>query len=855
MAEGTLQEYRRKRDPERTPEPFGAPIRTGDGGPGGVFVVQQHAARQMHWDLRLAIDGVLVSWAVPKGPSLDPKERRLAVRTEDHPLEYADFEGIIPAGNYGAGAMISWDRGTYRTVDAAPAAAALAGGKLDVELRGHKLRGRWALVRTKGEGGKNWLLIRKGSAPPPGPEIVIAQPASVLSGLTVDELRQGVRRTEELAARARAAGAVAATLEAARLTPMHAETAAGPFDDPAWVFELKYDGVRVLAGRSPSGQVCLSYRTGRDATAAFPEIARAVRHLPCDEFVIDGEVVALDAQGVSRFELLQGRLGLTDPVSIARAEIETPVVMFCFDLLSVSGYDVRSLPLSARKDLLAALVPRTGVLRFSEHFGIQGTVLFEEVERLGLEGIVAKRAASTYQCGRRSREWLKIKALHTADLVIVGFLRGQGARAQLGALMLAWFKDGTLTYAGNVGTGFAAEAIADLLARLQPLQRAAPAFAGEAAGPKRARVFLEPRLVAEVRYSEVTEAGVLRQPVFLRLREDKGIEECRAPAPAAPRGATDGPPGTVPQLGVAASAAAPPAPAPPRLRLGNLEKIFWPEDGYTKGDLLHYYAQVWPYMAPYLRDRPVVLTRYPDGIDGKSFFQKNAPDFTPEWVHTCRIEDTDYFICNDRETLLYVINSGCIPVHVWSARLHSLERPDWAILDLDPKGAPFAHVVTLAQHIHRLLTRLAVPHWAKTSGQDGLHVLIPLAAALTHAEARAFAEVVARVVATQRADIATVARPLSDRGGKVYVDFLQNGFGKTIVAPFSVRPRRGAPVSTPLAWREVTARLDPAAFTLRTILRRLRRTKDPMLPVLGAAADVHAALDALLLRMQADATG
>jgi bifunctional non-homologous end joining protein LigD len=537
MPERSLDDYHRKRDPERTPEPFGIAAAQRADAPGGIFVVQQHAARRLHWDLRLAIGGVLVSWAVPRGPSLDPHERRLAVQTEDHPLEYADFEGIIPAGNYGAGAMIVWDRGTYRLVDGAAAGEGLARGKLDVEFRGHKLRGRWALVRTKGDGGKNWLLICKGAAPPAGAELVVAQPASVLSGLTVEELRNGVRRTDELGARARAAGAGAAALDAARLAPMLAETVAKAFDDPDWIFEVKYDGVRVLAARDRHAGVRLFYRTRRETTSTFPEIVRALRHLPCDEFIIDGEVVALDERGVSSFERLQARLGLTAAADIARAEIETPVVMFCFDLLSVAGYDVRPLPLTSRKDLLAALVPRTGVLRYGEHFARDGTVLFDEISRLGFEGVVAKRAASAYQAGRRSRDWRKIKALRSGDLIVVGYLRGQGARARLGSLMLAWYVDGKLVYAGNVGTGFDVDTLTNLLRQLEPLRRPTPAFEGTPTGSQRAMVFVEPRLVAEVRYSEVTEGGYLRQPVFLRLRPDKAVEDCLAPVRAVPTAA------------------------------------------------------------------------------------------------------------------------------------------------------------------------------------------------------------------------------------------------------------------------------------------------------------------------------
>jgi bifunctional non-homologous end joining protein LigD len=838
MAERSLQRYREKRDPARTPEPFGTGQRSPAGGSAGTFVVQQHAARRMHWDLRLEIDGVLVSWAVPRGPSPDPKERRLAVQTEDHPLEYADFEGIIPAGNYGAGAMIVWDRGNYRTIDSTPSGEGLARGKLDLEMYGHKLRGHWTLVRTKDDAGKNWLLLKKADGQATAPELVVALPGSILSGLSIEQLQQGVRRTEEIAAAAGAAGAPQRAVDVTQMSPMLAETVEKAFSKDGWWFEVKYDGVRVLAARDREGRVQLRYRTGRDATAIFPEIARAVAHLPCDDCIVDGEICALTARGVSSFELLQNRLGRGDPAAAARAAAEIPVVMFCFDLPAAAGHDLRALPLAERKELLRKLLPQIGTLRYAEHFEGNGEALFKAAEELGIEGIVAKRAASLYQSGRRSRDWLKIKVQQTADVVIVGLVRGKGSRKDLGSLMVAWYADGALVYAGNVGTGLDAQIIGTLLPRLDAAQRPTPAFRGTPPGPVRDNVFVEPQLVAAVRYAEVTNAGVLRQPVFLGLRDDKQIAECVAPRARSEERRE--------------SLAAPPTPAV-ALRLSNVDKVFWPEDGYTKGDLLRYYEAVWPWLEPYLRDRPVVLTRYPDGIAGKSFFQKNAPEFTPDWVETFHIEGNDYFICNDLQTLLYVINSGCIPLHVWSARRETLERPDWTILDLDPKGAPFADVVRVARHLHQLLGELGTPHFVKTSGQDGLHLLIPLGAALTHTEAKLFAELLARVAATDLSDIATVARPLGARGGKVYIDFLQNGFGKTIVGPFSVRPRVKAPVSTPLEWSEVTARLDPSKLTIATVPPRLHKRPDPMRAVLETKADVHAALAALHARLHSAA--
>lgn len=847
MGRRSLDSYRQKRDPARTPEPFAAPGVPAVAG-SHRFVVQQHAARRLHWDLRLEIDGVLVSWAVPRGPSIDPKEKRLAVQTEDHPMEYADFEGIIPAGNYGAGAMIVWDTGSYHSLDSNTPAEGLRVGKLDIELRGHKLRGRWALVRTKGSEGKDWLLFKKPEGPLNGPEPVAAQTASVLSGLTVTELADGTRRDAELAALASAAGAPRRALLPDGLAPMLAQTADAAFSRAGWLFELKYDGIRVLIVRDAGQTPRLFARSTRNVTVTFPDIAAAAAHLPVESYVIDGELIALDERGTGSFERLQQRLGLTNPWSVARTAAEVPVQVFGFDLLAVAGHDVRGLALATRKAMLSRLLPAQGVIRYADHIEEHGAALYEEACKHGVEGIVAKRADSPYSGGRRSRDWVKIKAPKRADLAVVGYLPGKGMRQPLGSLMLAWRRGDELVYAGNVGSGLTDQHIAALLPILRASVRATPAFtSGEPLA--RNAVFADPSRVVTVRFTETTERGLLRQPVLEELRDDAEVQNVSAP------------PASRPEADGARPRADAPAPADQerptpnaersaqRFSRSNLSKVFWPADGYTKGDLLDYYDRIWPAIEPYLRDRPVVLTRYPDGIDGKNFFQKNAPEFVPDWVPTCRIADTEYFLCNEREALLYVINLGCIPLHVWSARRQSIEHPDWAILDLDPKGAPFSDVLAVARRIHALLEPLGAEHFIKTSGQDGLHILIPLGGALTHDEATAFSEVIARLVVAELPDIATVVRPLGGRAGKVYVDFLQNGSGKTIAGPFSVRPRPGATVSMPLAWSEVTARLDPARFTIATVPDRVGQRGDPMRSVLETSIDVAAVLNALRDRM------
>jgi bifunctional non-homologous end joining protein LigD len=800
--------------------------------------VQQHAARNLHWDLRLEIEGVLVSFAVPRGPSLDPSLRRLAVQTEDHPLEYADFEGVIPAGNYGAGAMIVWDCGSYRSVDGVAPADGLAKGKLDLELNGHKLRGRFALVRTGGKAkpSREWLLFTKerGFEPPDLPE---RAPESVFSGLTVEELAAGVTRDSELGRLAEEAGAKRAPLDAAKLRPMLATTSERPFSRDGWLFELKYDGVRAIA-EAGRGGARLFARSGGERTRLYPELTAALAHLPVERVVLDGEIVALDARGRASFERIQRRFTQNDPREAEALRCEIPVVYYAFDCLAACGFDLRALPLAKRKQILAALVPPRGPVRLADHVSGDGMALYEAAGAHGLEGVIAKQADSVYAAGERSKRWIKIKVPRSACFVIVGVSPGRGSRGSLGSLMLGGFRNGELVYVGNAGSGLSPRVIDALVPALEQRRRAEPAFSGIPDPLPRGCWFVAPELVVEARYSETTSAGMLRHPVFLGLRGDVPPAACRAPDA---RALDAEPPPREP------NGAAKPEQAP---KLTRLDKVFWPVEGYTKGDLLAYYERVWPWLAPYLKDRPVVLTRYPDGIEGKSFYQKNAPEFTPEWARRETIDGTDYFVCNDLRTLLYVINSGAIPLHVWSARVGALDHPDWLILDLDPKQAPFAHVIELARLLHEILGEAGAAHFVKTSGQAGMHVLVPLGAALTHAEATQLAEAIARVVVSERPDIATITRPVAARGDKVYVDYLQNGRGKLIAGPLSVRPRAKAPVSMPLRWPQVNARLDPARWNIATAPRELAKHGDPFAGVLGPGVDAERVLAGLLRRLR-----
>ncbi|HYD39837.1 MAG TPA: DNA ligase D [Anaeromyxobacter sp.] len=832
--ETALDRYRAKRDPGRTPEPFGGTPVPSPGEEGlRLFVVQKHAARRLHWDFRLELGGTLKSWAVPKGPSADPAEKRMAVEVEDHPVEYADFEGTIPAGNYGAGAVIVWDRGGWRPLG--DPEAGLRDGKLVFELRGYKLHGEWTLVRTRrAQGGKQeWLLMKHrgdahAGADRPFPE------ESVLSGRLLEELAEGRSRAAAALEEAARRGAPERRLGAGDLAPMLAERAEAAFDAAGWLFELKYDGYRMLARRD-GGRAELRYRSGDDATGIYPEIAKAIEMLPVDA-ALDGEVVVLGPDGRPSFQALQGRSGLAGREDRLRAAVESPATLFAFDLLALGARDLRGLPLAERKRLLAEVAPRLGPVRYADHVTGQGAAFFREVEARGLEGVVAKRADAPYRAGR-SPAWLKIRAERTADLAVVGFTEPRGGRCCFGSLLLACAASGALTYAGAVGTGFSDAQLQALHARLLPRVRKGPPCGGPAP-TGRGHTWVEPELVVEVKFREWTDEGLLRQPVFVRVRDDKRVEDAgRELARAAP--GTGGAP--VGGRGVT---------------ITNAEKIYFPGERITKGDLAAYYREIAPFMLPYLADRPLVLTRYPEGIEGKSFFQKDAPSWRPPWFRTVTVHaeeadrDLAHFLVDEVEGLLWLVNLGVIPFHVFASRAGTLDRPDWCILDIDPKEAPFEHVIRIARAAHALCEEIGLPAYPKTTGQRGMHVLVPLGKQLDHGGARALGELLARVLEAELGDISTTARAIPARRGKVYLDYLQNGFGKTIVAPYAVRPRPGAPVSTPLRWSEVNARLDPARFTIRDARARAEKLgSDPLLPVLTERPDLLRALERLRARL------
>ena len=824
-----LAAYREKRSASRTPEPFGGRVVAG----GSIFVVQKHDARNLHWDLRLELDGVLLSWAVPKGPSPNQADKRLAMQTEDHPLEYAEFEGVIPEGEYGAGAMIVWDKGVWVPLE--DAHRGLETGKLLFELRGHKLHGSWTLVKTR-QAENSWLLIKERDAYMDEAKSTEDYPDdSIFSGLTVEEYPEADAHAEDLAERVAATGAKRRDVRAKDVSLMLATSEERPFTRGGWIFELKYDGYRLLAerhGREPY----LRSRAGHDLTLTFPEIARAVRGLPYEGLVLDGEVVVNDLEGRPSFSRLQKRGRILNRDDALRASVELPATYHAFDILALEGFDLRTLPLLERKEILEDVLPTVGPIRYADHIEEQGEAMYEQVERMRLEGIVAKKSDAPYR-GGRSKSWIKVRTVRTQDFVVVGWTEPKGSRGGFGSLHLGQHDGEDLVYRGAVGSGFRDAELAPVLELLQGIEIDACACSAGPVPKGKGHHWVRPELVAEVKFKELTDAGIVRQASFGRFHTERPPEECVVEAASDVAAHDPEPVEIVEERTIAFT---------------NLDKVFWPEEGYTKGDLIEYHRQISEWMLPYLEDRPLVMTRYPDGIDGKSFFQKDAPPYAPEWFRRVTLwsegseRELSYFVAEDLESLLYVINLGTIPLHIWSSRIETLAQPDWCILDLDPKEAPFTDVVEIASKLHEICEEIGLPAFAKTSGSSGIHVLVPLGRQLTYEQSRSLGQLLASVAVSELPRIATLTRNPDRRDGKVYIDFVQNGHGRLLVAPFTVRPRAGATVSAPVEWSEVNNRLTIETHTIESVPKRMRRLgKDPLRPVLDLEPDLLHALESL----------
>jgi len=848
----------------------------------------------MHFDLRLEMGGTLTSFAVPRGPSLDPADKRLAVQTEDHPIEYLDFEDVIPDGNYGAGPMIVWDIGRVQYLEQPPEVGEQT-GKIDFLLFGQKLRGRYALVLTgkskdaESAGQRQWLLLKKQDAYcRPGEDVTVVQPHSVLSGLTISQLPNKRELALELEREAVELGAKPGNVDTAALVPMLCSTKPGELVEKGRIYELKLDGVRIVAHKRADA-VSLRYRSLRPAALNYPEVARAVRALCPEEVVLDGEIVTFDEQGRPSFQRLGPRIQARRPADVNQARVSCPINFIVFDLLQLGAYDLRPLPLVERKRLLKKLLPGRGIIWVNDHVADDGRVLYDFCRRQRLEGVVSKLARGAYKAGpARTQDWIKLKCAREDEFVIVGYVTGKNSRERLGALELATFDGERWIYRGRVGSGLSDATIDGLLPKLAALRCDQDPAEGEPLPYQGERYSVRPELVVRVEYLEWTPDRRLRMAVFLGLRDDVAPESCRAAPPddsaeleggaASGDGATEPgemgaeepsvsvPPPSEPapeQVEVDAGAAARSgsveerpsagsshrAPERSRVVLSNRDKVFWPDEGYTKGDLLDYYAAISDTLLPHLRERPVMLVRYPDGITGKSFYQWNVPRGTPDWIRTLALRDEERdgktvatFLVDSADALLHIVNLGCIPLHVLACRQPLIEFCDFLTIDFDLGGQPLHQGVKLALSLREVLSELGLEGYPKTSGQTGLHVLIPMGPGVSFDTAKALVELIGRVLQLRHPDVSTMERRVSERRGRVYIDTGQTGRSRTIVAPYSVRAYPGASVSTPLFWEEVHMALDPRQLTMFSVPSRVAERGDPLEGSLEARPDIPAAV-------------
>ena len=836
----TLDEYRRKRDFKKTPEPPPAPAQKSS----NRFYIQRHSARRLHYDLRLEMDGALRSWAVPKGPTLDPAEKRLAVLVEDHPLDYGDFEGTIPAGEYGAGSVLVWDRGTYEWLTDRSPAEQWAAGDLKFRLHGEKLLGEFALVRMKNRGkGNEWLLLKKKD---------FAAQAGYDPENDLRSVHQGAAEPS------RVPGAVKAPMPE-KVAPMLAVLGDSLPEGPEWVYEVKWDGVRSLCFVE-NKKVRLVSRTGKAMEKQYPEQAALAEALHAKSAIVDGEIVAFDEQARPSFARLQPRIG-ANPKAVPQLARTQPVTLFAFDLLYLDGYDLRGCSLEDRKRLLASALRPSPVARYSDHFVGNGPELMESARQAGLEGVVAKRASSKYE-SRRSDCWVKLKVVNQQDLVICGFT--EGAR-QFGALVLGYYEGKDLMWAGNVGTGFDQGALKDIHHTLQAMTVPRSPFAMAHAELKKGVSWVRPELVCRVKFAMWTPDLRLRAPVFLGLRPDADPRDCvRESSVAGGTGATapqrKSSVGRPTQAAHAQSARRPLLDSKQdelfadvdghRLKLTHLNKIFYPREGYKKRDVVNYYDAVAELILPHLKDRPLSLKRYPDGIESEYFFQKDATKGIASWLRTEPVTEegktTRFAVCDDRASLLYLANLGCIDQNPWMSRAGTLHSPDFILIDLDPYHCEYDRIVEAARLVRRKLDLIGLEGYPKTTGGDGMHIYVPLEPVYTYEHSKTFAEILSRLLAAERPDLFTTPRTVAKREkGKVYFDFLQNGEGKTISAPYVLRAYPGAPVATPLAWKEVAPGLSPRQFHLGNAVDRFARVGDLFQGVLTRVQRIEKALEKL----------
>jgi bifunctional non-homologous end joining protein LigD len=828
-----LEEYAKKREFTQTPEPSAD---EGTPGPGtNVFCVQRHAARRLHYDFRIEVSGTMKSWAVPNGPSLDPGRKQLAVMVEDHPMLYATWEGNIPKGNYGAGSMMLWDAGNYELMGEGSAEQQIERGDFKFKLNGRKLQGNFALVRLRNAGkGNEWLMLKKKDEAAQ-PDWDIEQHAwSVKSGRSQEEIALDMPEREVRGEGPPATGAVAAPMPA-MFTPMLAASSEKPPVGPGWIYEIKWDGVRALCFVQ-DGEAKFVGRRGTVMDRQYPELHEIPKFLRARSAVLDGEIAVLDEAGRANFGHIQPRIMASDSGAIEQLARSRPAIYFVFDLVYLNGYDLTRVPLEGRKRLLRSILrPGCGALRYSEEFDADPQQLLELARAQGLEGLLAKRTGSHYQT-RRTGDWVKVKVALEQDFVIAGWTEGE--RDYFGALVLGAFEKGEFVHVGRVGSGFDSKVLAAVYAMVTPLENGVCPFRELPATETRAH-WVRPELVCRVKYQMWTHEAKLRAPVFVGIRNDVLAEDCTlTPVEATPRAALIA--GTRDEASVNVDGQA--------IRIKNLNKVLWPKEGYTKRDLINYYDSVADLLIPYWKDRPLSLRRYPDGIESEGFFQKNVDSNFPSWMRTEMVEEEGEeprrrIVGNGRAELIYLANLGCIDQNPWMSRVGSIEYPDFLLVDLDPHECSYDKIVEAALMVKARLDLIGLRGYPKTTGGDGMHIYIPVEPVYTYPQTKAFAEILARLLASERPDLSTLPRAVGKRaGGKVYFDYLQNGLGKTISGPYVLRAHPGAPVATPLEWSELKPGLRPQNFNITNAAVRFSRVGDLFEGVLSRPQRLEAAI-------------
>ena len=895
-----LIEYAKKRNFKKTSEPKAGKSKDKDH---LIFVVQKHDASRLHYDFRLEMDGVLKSWAIPKGPSLDPKVKHLAMMVEDHPFDYLNFEGIIPKGEYGGGTVIVWDEGTYEPIETIKGKKAqekhllkqLDSGSIKIRLHGEKLNGEFALVKTHGMGENGWLMIKHKDQFATSADIT-KKNKSVLSGKTIKTMERTSEKVwqnghEEDVDQGLAEGVATKKEETNKadvikilkdapksriptnIQPMKATLVDEPFDEPGWLFEVKWDGYRSLAVLNKKGEATLMSRNNLPFEKYYP-INDALKKWKMDA-VLDGELLVLNDKGISDFGAMQNW----------RSEADGNLVYYIFDVLWYEGKNLMGLPLRDRQAVLQSIIPSDNDhIRQSKTFDANGIDFFAAAERMGLEGIIAKKADSVYTSDLRSKEWLKVKVKRRQEVVIAGFTKNEGTGKSFSALVLGVYdKKGDLQFVGKVGTGFSDKLQKEMMAQFKPLISDKSPFDYEVDVDKPTRfrpkrmgakpTWLKPELVCEVGFAEVTSDGVFRQASFKGMRTDKNAKDVILETPAhTGETVAEVDDKEEPQTKKAASTIKKtdlkldPVKNTERktllnptedtqtkkvcgheLKFNHVTKLYWPEDNVTKGDMLNYYYKAGELMMPYLKDRPMSLNRFPGGIHGQSFYQKNVTDKAPDWAKTFdHVTDegkvTKYLVGTDEASVLWMNSLGCIEINPWFSRVQTPDNPDYCVIDLDPDKHTYDQVVEAARITKEILDAIDVPSYPKTSGSTGMHIYIPLEAKYTYQQSQLFANIIVKLVHKQIPDFTSLERSIAARNGKMYLDFLQNRPGATIAGPYSLRPKPGATVSTPLSWEEVKPGLTIQHFNIHNAIDRFKETGDLFQGVLGEGIDLEKTL-------------